>query len=156
MTDLALWYDWITGVAAFWYDLITGVAILVLSLIGIALRIRRIRRNGRIVLPEPADPADVAYLRTIKKSTSLRLFVKVVFLVGGLIMVFDLPLFMLWRAMIIGALAAMIMETASVDYVRDRLGSGSFDSRRQAQVDRMEATGRDTNRMMREQEDRES
>jgi hypothetical protein len=106
-----------------WYDLITGHLWLLLALFGIVLRFRRLLRLNRIVLVEPVDPRDEAYLAQVKRSTYLRLAAKAVLLVGALIAVFDASaLWWLWRAGVCLMLVFMILETTGVDRIRDVLG----------------------------------
>jgi hypothetical protein len=105
------------------FDLATATAWLLLAATGIVLRTRRLLRLHRIILVEPVDPRDAAYLASVKRSTYLRLMVKCVFLLGALLALFDLEmLWPLWRIGIVVALAFMIGETLSVDMIRDRLG----------------------------------
>lgn len=104
------------------FDLATASAWFLLSLVGLVLRTRRLIRLHRLRLVEPVDPADADYLATVKRSTWLRLGVKVVFLIGSLIALFHLPLFGLWRVGVVAALGFMIAETLGVDRVRERLG----------------------------------
>ncbi len=109
-----------------YYDLITGHLWLLLSLFGIALRVRRLVRLNRVVLVAPVDPRDRMYLDQIKRSTYLRLGVKSVLLVGALIAVFDInSLWWLWRAGICLGLLLMLLETAGVDHVRGVLGKST-------------------------------
>lgn len=108
----------------FWFDLLTAATWFTLSAVGIVLRTRRLIALRRIVLPEPLDPKDVEYLAAIKRSTYLRLGVKVVFLIGSLIALFHLPLWGVWRLGVLLALGFMIWETLSVDAIRNRLGQG--------------------------------
>lgn len=109
------------GWAAF--DLLTATLWFALSLVGVVLRVRRLLRLHRIRLAEPVHPLDAEYLASIKRSTGLRLFVKVAFLVGSLVALLNLPwLWPFWRVMVVLALAAMVTETVTVDRVRDRLG----------------------------------
>lgn len=111
MTDALAWFDFLT--AALWFAL---------ALVGACLRVRRLARLHRIRLVEPVDSDDVAYLASVKRSTWLRLGVKLVFLIGSLIALFNLPLFGAWRIGVVLALAFMVAETVGVDRVRDRLG----------------------------------
>jgi hypothetical protein len=105
------------------FDLATAMAWLLLAVAGIVLRTRRMLRLHRIKLLEPIDPKDVDYLASVKRSTYLRMVVKVVFLIGALIALFDLTiLWPVWRIGIVSALVFMLLETISVDMVRDRLG----------------------------------
>lgn len=103
------------------FDLITAGLWFVLACAGLTLRIRRIIRLNHIRLVEPVHPSDADYLRSVKRSTYLRLGVKVVFLLGSLIALFNLPLFEFWRIGVVTALAFMLVETLSVDNVRERL-----------------------------------
>ncbi len=107
------------------FDLCTAAIIFALAAMGIFRRVRRLLALSRIILVEPVDQRDVDYLDSIKRSTYLRLGVKVVFFIGSLIMLFNLPLFEVWRAAVILALVFMNAETASVDRVRDRLGKAA-------------------------------
>jgi len=116
MTDMTAWFDTLT--AALWFAL---------AAVGIVRRIRRLLALRRIVLIEPVDQRDAEYLDSIKRSTHLRLMVKVVFLIGALIALFHLPLFEVWRIGVIVALAFMNAETVSVDRIRDRLGKAAED-----------------------------
>lgn len=110
--NLRDWFDFLS--AAFWFTL---------AIVGIVLRIRRMIRLHRIRLPEPIDQRDVEYLASVRHSTYLRLGVKVVFLLGSLIALFDLTiLWAVWRVGIVLALSFMLFETLGVDRVRDRLG----------------------------------
>lgn len=104
------------------FDLCTAAVIFALAALGIFRRLRRLIALHRIILVEPVDQRDVDYLDSIKRSTYLRLGVKVVFFIGSLIMLFGLPLFEVWRMAVILALVFMNAETSSVDRVRDRLG----------------------------------
>lgn len=104
-----------------WFDLITAALWFVLACAGIALRIRRVVRLNRIHLIEPVHPSDADYLASVKRSTYLRLGVKVVLLLGSLIALFGLPLFEFWRMGLVLALVLMLAETLSVDNVRERL-----------------------------------
>jgi hypothetical protein len=104
-----------------WFDLITAASWFLLASVGIVLRIKRIIRLSHIRLIEPMHPSDADYLVSVKRSTWLRLGVKVVFLVGSLIALFGLPLFELWRVGVVLALTFMLLETVSVDRVRERL-----------------------------------
>lgn len=104
-----------------WFDLLSASLWFAMSAVGIVLRTLRLRRLHRIVLAPNADQDDRDYLTQIVRSTWLRLGVKVVFLLGSLIALFNLPLFGLWRIGIVLALGFMLWETVSVDRVRDRL-----------------------------------
>lgn len=106
-----------------WFDLLTAGLWFALASIGVALRVRRLVRLHRVALPRPIVPADRAYLASVKRSTYLRLGVKLVFLVGSLIALFGLDvLWPVWRVGIVAALAFMLAETVGVDAIRDRLG----------------------------------
>jgi hypothetical protein len=106
-----------------WYDLLTGACWLALALAGIVLRSRRLLRLHRIVLVRPVDPRDELYLAQVKRSTYLRLGVKLVLLIGALIAVFGLSdLWWLWRLGLVLILVLMVAETSGVDRVRDVLG----------------------------------
>lgn len=112
MTDLRSAFDLIT--AALWFAL---------SAVGIVLRTQRLLRLRRIRLIEPVDPRDAEYLASVIRSTRLRLGVKVVFLIGGSIALYDLTLLWpVWRIGVVLALLLMILETVSVDMIRERLG----------------------------------
>lgn len=105
------------------FDVLTAGLWFVLALAGVALRIRRLVRLHRLVLPRPVVPADADYLASVKRSTALRLGVKVVFLIGSIIALFDATfLWPAWRVGIVVALGFMVAETVSVDGVRERLG----------------------------------
>lgn len=105
------------------FGIVTAWLWLILSAAGVLLRVRRLIRLHRIVLPAPVNQADADYLAAVKRSTYLRLFVKCVFLMGALIAVFGATtLWPLWRIGIIAALAFMLSETLNVDLVRGRLG----------------------------------
>ena len=105
------------------FDLTTALAWLLLAATGIILRTRRLVRLHRIKLLEPIDPKDIEYLASVKRSTYLRLMVKIVFLIGAMIALFDLTLLWpVWRMGIVAALGFMIWETLSVDMIRYRLG----------------------------------
>lgn len=108
---------------ASWLDLLTNACWIALAVVGIGLRVRRLLRLHRIVLPRPLDPADVDYLASVKRSTRLRLGTKLVLLVGGLTALTHAPVaFWVWRVGVIAILALMVAETLSVDRVRERLG----------------------------------
>ena len=108
---------------AFWADLLTTALWIALAVVGIGLRVRRLRRLHRIVLPEPLDPADVDYLASVTRSTWLRLGTKAVLLIGGLTALTHLPVaFWFWRLSVNAILVLMLVETVSVDRVRERLG----------------------------------
>lgn len=107
------------------FDLITAALWFVLAALGIFRRVRRLVHLNRIVLVQPVDQRDEDYLDSVKRSTYLRLGVKIVFLVGSLIALFHWPLFEIWRIGVIGALVLMDLETASVDRIRDRLGKAA-------------------------------
>jgi hypothetical protein len=104
-----------------WFDLITAALVFGLSIWGIARRCHRLVRLNQIVLVEPIHEYDVEYLGSIKRSTYLRLGAKVVLLIGSLIMLFQLPLFEVWRIGLVLLLVFMNLETASVDKIRERL-----------------------------------
>lgn len=105
------------------FDVVTAAVWFALAAIGIYRRVRRWFRLQRIVLPEPLVPADADYLASVKRSTLLRLGVKVVLLIGAFGALFDVVvLWPLWRLGIIAILALMLAETVSVDGIRDRLG----------------------------------
>lgn len=112
-------------------DMLTAAAWLALALVGIALRLRRLWRLRAVVVD---DETDRAYLALVKRSTYLRLWVKVVFALGALtalshlgtsVAMHESPwMFWSWRAGILTALGCMIAETISVDRTRSRLGRG--------------------------------
>ncbi len=105
------------------FDLITATLWPLLALIGVILRTRRAIRLRHIVLVDPVEQKDIAYLASVKRSTYLRLSVKIVFLIGGLIALFGLPwLWPVWRVGIVVVLMCMLAETVSVDMIRDRMG----------------------------------
>lgn len=104
------------------FDLITASIWFVLAALGIVRRLRRLMRLHRIRLVEPVDQRDVDYLDSVKRSTWLRLSVKVVLLIGACIALFGLPLFEPWRVGVVLMLVFMNVETISVDQVRERLG----------------------------------
>ena len=104
------------------FDLVTAAVWFVLAALGIVRRVRRVIRLNRIVLPPPLNAHDADYLASVKRSTYLRLGVKVVLLIGACIALFGLPLFEVWRIGIVVMLVLMNNETVSVDKVRDRLG----------------------------------
>ena len=110
------------------FDFLTAALWFTLAAAGVVLRVRRLLRLRRIVLVETADERDRAYLASVKRSTWLRLFVKVVFLIGALIALFHLPLWGAWRLGVLAALGFMIYETLSVDHIRDRLGRAAEDT----------------------------
>lgn len=104
-----------------YFDLLTAALWFGLASFGIVLRCRRLVRLGRIRLIEPVHPSDADYLRSVKRSTYLRLGVKITFLIGASIALFGLPLFEVWRSCVVISLALMLAETLSVDNVRERL-----------------------------------
>lgn len=110
-----------------WFDFATAALVFILSIVGIIRRCSRLVRLYRIRLVKPVRYTDLAYLASIKRSTYLRLSVKITFFIGSLIMLFQLPLFEVWRGSIVLALIFMNLETASVDRVRERLGSAAED-----------------------------
>lgn len=130
-----------------------GTALLwvLLAVAGVFRRLRRIGRLNQIVLPEPYEQEDLDYLASVKRSTYLRLGVKCVLLLGGLIALFQATEYLLiWRVGVIVALALMDFETVNVDAVRRRLALRARAlSDEQAQRDRIEATGQDTNERIR-------
>lgn len=105
------------------FNLLTAALWLALALVGIVLRCRRLVRLHRIRLPEPVHPLDVDYLANVKRSTYLRLAVKVVFLIGATIALFPALAFLwpVWRIGVVLALACMVAETLGVDMIRNRL-----------------------------------
>ena len=110
------------------FDLITAAIWFVLAALGIVLRCRRMLRLRRIVLVEPVDQRDANYLTSIRRSTYLRMLVKFVFLIGAMIALFGLSwLWPIWRIGIVAALVFMLLETMSVDMIRDRLGKAAYD-----------------------------
>jgi hypothetical protein len=105
------------------FDVVTAVMTLLLSATGIVLRTRRLVRLRRVVLVRPVDLRDVAYLASVKRSTILRMAVKCVFFLGAILMLFEPPyLWAAWRVSIVVVLVFMLIETLSVDTIRDRLG----------------------------------
>lgn len=107
------------------FDLMTAALWFALAALGIFRRVRRLIHLNRIILVKPVHPRDVDYLRSVKRSTWLRLGVKIVFFIGSLIALFHLPVFIAWRIGVITALVLMDLETASVDRVRERLGKAA-------------------------------
>lgn len=100
----------------------TALVWVLLAALGVLRRVRRLHRLSRIVLPEPRAVEDEDYLDSVCRSTYLRLGVKIVLLIGGLIALFQLTdLYLVWRAAIIAALVLMDFETINVDQVRHRL-----------------------------------
>lgn len=115
------------------FDLLTAALWFALSLVCIVLRVRRLVRLHQIRLAEPVHPLDAEYLASVKRSTYLRLSVKVAFLVGSLVALLHLPwLWPLWRVLVVFSLVAMVAETVTVDHVRDRLGRAAAGSRASA------------------------
>lgn len=142
----------------------TALIWVLLAALGVFRRVRRLVRLGQIILPEPVEQADADYLASVKQSTHLRLSVKVVLLIGGLIALFHLTdYYLIWRVGVIVALVLMNAETVSVDAVRQRLTLRARSvSDAQQQQDRIEATGvearnlgRDTNARVRAAEQTE-
>lgn len=119
MNDWVPDWGWLQGRSFF--DLITAFLWFLEASAGIGLRIRRLSRLNHIRLIEPVDPSDADYLASVKRSTYLRLGVKIVLWLGSLIALFQLPLFEFWRMGLVLALAFMLAETLSVDNVRERL-----------------------------------
>jgi hypothetical protein len=111
------------------FDLTTAALWFALAAFGIFRRVRRLVHLNQIVLVKPEHPRDVDYLRSIKRSTWLRLGTKIVLLIGSLIALFHLPLFAVWRLGILLVLLFMVWETASVDRIRDRLGAAAEEER---------------------------
>jgi hypothetical protein len=107
------------------FDLTTAALWFGLAAFGIVRRVRRLIHLHQIILVKPEHPRDVDYLDSVKRSTMLRLGVKFVFLIGACIALFHLPVIPLWRVGVILALIFMSWETASVDRIRDRLGSAA-------------------------------
>lgn len=108
---------------AFWFDLLTAALWLALALVGVVLRVRRSVRLYRIELAPPIDADDAAYLASEKRAAYLRIGVKVVFLIGALIAVFDLAwLWPAWRIGVVLALFFLVRETVGVDDTRRQLG----------------------------------
>lgn len=100
----------------------TALVWVLLALTGVVRRVRRLYRLNQIILLEPIEQEDVDYLASIKNSTYLRLSVKIVLLIGGLIALFQLTdFYLVWRVAVIVALVLMVMETSNVDQVRRRL-----------------------------------
>lgn len=111
------------GEVRYWFDLLTASLWLALAAAGVVLRVRRSIRLSRIILLDPVHPRDAEYLASVKRSTYLRMGVKVVFLIGALVALLQVPwLWPAWRIGVIAALTMMLMETYSVDHVRERLG----------------------------------
>lgn len=136
----------------FWFvERGTALAWVALAVLGVFRRVRRLEHLDQIILPEPVEQEDVDYLASVKRSTYLRLTVKLVLLIGGLIALFRLADYVLvWRFGVLLALVLMDFETVNVDAVRQRLAlraRAATDD--QAQRDRMEATGLDTNARLR-------
>ena len=105
-----------------WLDFLSASLWFILATVGIVLRVRRLVRLHQIRLREPVSPIDAEYLASVKRSTYLRLGVKVVFLIGSLVALFQIPLtFWAWRAAVVLMLALMILETVGVDRIRARL-----------------------------------
>ena len=105
-----------------WLDFLSASLWFILATVGIVLRVRRLIRLHQIRLREPVSPIDAEYLASVKRSTYLRLGVKVVFLIGSLVALFQIPLtFWAWRAAVVLMLALMILETVGVDRIRARL-----------------------------------
>ena len=114
-----------------WLDFLSASLWFLLATVGIVLRVRRLIRLHQIRLREPVSPIDAEYLASVKRSTYLRLGVKVVFLIGSLVALFQIPLtFWAWRAAVVLMLALMILETVGVDRIRARLArmSGTEDT----------------------------
>ena len=114
-----------------WLDFLSASLWFLLATVGIVLRVRRLIRLHQIRLREPVAPIDAEYLASVKRSTYLRLGVKVVFLIGSLVALFQIPLtFWAWRAAVVLMLALMILETVGVDRIRARLArmSGTEDT----------------------------
>lgn len=114
-----------------WLDFLSASLWFILATVGIVLRVRRLVRLHQIRLREPVSPIDAEYLASVKRSTYLRLGVKVVFLIGSLVALFQIPLtFWAWRAAVVLMLALMILETVGVDRIRARLArmSGTEDT----------------------------
>lgn len=108
---------------SFWADLLTNALWIALAVVGIGLRVRRLLRLRRIVLPEPLAQADVDYLASIHRSTYLRLGTKVALLIGGVTaLTHDPSAFWVWRGSVNLILVLMVWETLSVDAIRERLG----------------------------------
>jgi hypothetical protein len=136
-----------------WFELAergTAIVWVALAIWGVFRRLRRLERLGRIILPEPLEQEDVDYLVSVKRSTHIRLTVKVVFLIGGTIALFHLTDYLLfWRAGVLLSLLLMDFETINVDAVRQRLALRARTvSDEQAQRDRMEAVGIETRDMI--------
>jgi uncharacterized membrane protein len=132
-----------------WYAITErGTALLwpLLAALGVVRRTRRLIGLNRIILPDPVEREDLDYLDSVKRSTYLRLTVKVVLLMGGLIALFQAPEYLLfWRFGIIAVLVLMDVETVNVDAVRQRLALRARTvSDAQDQRDRIEATGEET------------
>jgi hypothetical protein len=129
----------------------TALAWVALALLGVFRRVRRLQRLDQIILPEPLVQEDADYLASVKRSTHLRLGVKLVLLGGGMIALFQAFEYLLfWRVGIIAALVLMDAETVNVDSVRLRLAlRARAMSDDQAQRDRIEAAGEETGERLR-------
>jgi hypothetical protein len=132
----------------------TALVWVILATWGVFRRLRRLDGLNQIILPEPLEQEDVDYLASVKRSTYIRLTVKVVFWIGGVIALFHFTdLLLVWRTGVLISLGLMDFETVNVDAVRQRLALRARTvSDEQAQRDRIEATGRDSNRILRDQE----
>lgn len=100
----------------------TALVWVLLAAYGVFRRVRRLQRLNQIILPEPVEQEDVEYLASIKRSTYLRMGVKIVLLIGGCVALFNLMGYVLiWRFGVLLMLVFMDTETASVDRIRERL-----------------------------------
>lgn len=101
---------------------VTALVWVLLAALGVFRRVSRLHRLHQIILPEPIAHEDEDYLASVKRSTHLRLAVKIVLLIGGLIALFGLTdFYLVWRVAVIVALILMDAETVNVDGVRHRL-----------------------------------
>lgn len=104
------------------FDFWTGIIILAMAMAGIILRIRRTARLRQVVLPSPPNELDAEVLAAKLLSSYLRLAVKVVFVLLGVMVVFDADwLWAVWRLGVIAVLGLLIWEAERVDRVRDHL-----------------------------------
>ena len=113
MGDLAL--AWLVAHVA-------GLVCVLLAVFGIARRLQRLYHLNQLVLPQPEVPEDRDYLRSVTRSTYLRLAAKIALLLGAcndLVGVIDAHLG--WGVTVGVALVLMGMETVNVNAVRRRL-----------------------------------
>lgn len=105
------------------FDLLTAAFAFAVALTGVVLRVRRLIRLHRIVLPQPQHPLDLEYLRSVRRSTYLRLGVKSLLLVGSVVMLLPqvLPVWVVWRLGYDAMLVLLLAETLGVDGIRNRL-----------------------------------